>query len=73
MSKIMQLSSHEYYHGLNRRFDKRVERLQHLGFKYDKQAPGMRNGPFERHLLTNTFIMHADRRAWTDRLRMHLS
>ena len=31
---ISQLTSNQYYGGLNRRFDKRCRRLKQMGFKY---------------------------------------
>ena len=77
MSKIHELTSNQYYKGLNNRFDKRVRRLLKLkNLYYDSKDATFYNihtKIFSRRIqssygLSTTFIMHADNRAFFDRL-----
>ena len=66
------LTSNEYYGGLNRRFNKRAARLRKLGFEYEATKY---NGAFftrkrmgRMASIPAATLHHADNRAWFDKL-----
>lgn len=60
------LTSHQYYKGLNNRFDNRVKKLLKAGLFYDKDLIGfrvknrMQTNP--NNYILNSVIMHSDKR-----------
>ena len=70
--KMSELTSQQYYGGLNKRFDKRCALLVRAGFRWDGEIPGFRHPRFcyRNTLITTTFIMHSSKRAWLDSLRI---
>jgi hypothetical protein len=59
------LTSNQYYSGLNNRFEKRLRELTRMGFKTDHVEFTKH---FPRMSVNRSFMMHADRRAWRDKL-----
>lgn len=75
-SKLKSLTSNQYYKGLNNRFEKRVAKLKKAGYAYDKDFPGFYPKGLNKmviksrgHWLHNQFVMHADSRAFNDKLK----
>ena len=63
---INDLTSNQYYKGLNNRFDNRVKKLLKLGFSYNKERVAFKN-PIWSELSPNAYIststiMHCDKR-----------
>jgi len=74
---LHQLTSKQYYHGLNRRFVKRAAQLHRFGFRYQRTELGFAvftrepRGYWPRsHVSTipAEVLHHASNRAWIDRL-----
>jgi len=69
-----ELTSNQYYAGLNRRFDKRMRLLAFMGYDmrrnehncYTKQLQENWHGRIAS--INASFIMHADKRAFLDEL-----
>lgn len=59
------ITSHQYYRGLNRRFDKRVFELIRLGARFKDGVWANPRG-LKASTVANATIMHADRRHWRD-------
>jgi len=73
--KCGELTSNEYYGGLNRRFDKRAARLRKLGFEYtgtDFGAFFIRKRFGRMSSIPAPTLHHADARAWFDTLKSAL-
>jgi len=60
------LTNHQYYKGLNNRFDNRVKKLVKAGLFYDKELIGFRvrnrNQSNPNNYILNSIIMHSDKR-----------
>lgn len=68
---INQLTSNQYYRGVNRRYDKRVKRLLSIGFRFVHNEFGsflVKGTGQKPRVLANTFIMAASSRQYYDRL-----
>ncbi len=69
---LYDLTSNQYYNGLNRRFDARVRRILGMGFAYNPDAKTyFRRNKWNcksRYGLTLSQIMHCDHRAWNEEL-----
>ena len=73
---VSHLTSHQYYRGLNRRFDRRVQLLARLRLEYDPEQVGWFNPRREWHAqhgkpnwrMPNCFLQHADNRAFYETL-----
>ena len=63
---MQNLTNHQYYKGLNNRFDNRVKKLLKAGLFYDKNLIGFRvknriqTNP--NNYILNSIIMHSDKR-----------
>ena len=74
---VSDLTSNQYYGGLNRRFERRAAVLRRFGFKYRCVAEGV--AVFDRarfvkvQTITAAEVMHADGRAWRAALAMRLA
>jgi hypothetical protein len=70
--QAMQLTSNQFYGGLNRRFEKRVALLVGFGFKYRIVVPGvavLERRPFWKdQAIAAAEVMHACKRSWQDQL-----
>ena len=70
-----ELTSNQYYGGLNRRFEKRSRLLRKLGFEYKRSEElGMayfvrKTFRHKRSVLTAAEVTHADNRAFVDAVR----
>jgi len=72
---LMNLTSNQYYKGLNNRYDNRYNKLRKLGFKLDRERmlwhiqritqSDVNNG----RLMSNEFVYHADKRSFEDRVK----
>lgn len=72
------LTSNEYYGGLNRRFEKRANLLRKLGWKYERLekyncAVFVRNSYHKGRTIAAGTVMNADRRVWNDTLARELN
>jgi hypothetical protein len=67
--KLSDLTTHQYYRGLNRRFDRRARQLARMRFKYAAGRARFERGGWHAAYVTTSAVMHADRRAWFDILR----
>ena len=69
---LYNLTSNQYYSGLNKRFDARVRRLHNMGFYYDgaKQTYYRRTrwATQPKYGMPLTKIMQCDRRSWQEQL-----
>jgi hypothetical protein len=66
------LTSNQYYGGLNRRFDKRAALLRRFGFAYEvvgQVAIFSRTRRCRRSEVPAALLSHADKRAWREALR----
>lgn len=68
-----ELTSNQYYGGLNRRFDARIRLLRKLNFSYDRETRCYysKHEHYRRKKLNGiqlAMVMHSDRRAWRERL-----
>jgi len=73
------LTSNQYWGGINRRFDKRIKLLYKIGIKFDHESVGFPSKAtkwdFEqerivpRWILRSSTMMHLDNRAWFEMLR----
>jgi hypothetical protein len=76
MNITTQLTSNQFYAGINRRFDRRAALLRKSGFSYRAVCPGVavftrvRYGK-ETNVAAAT-VLHADKRVWTDTLETAL-
>lgn len=76
---IGQLTSNQYYGGLNRRFDKRIRLLHRFGFRYRIDKIGTetfgvlyRKNPFNPHreqCILASELLHSHNRVFRDELR----
>lgn len=70
---IKELTSNQYYKGLNNRFDNRVKKLKSLGFSFDNDEKFFYQktnyAGIKLRRVDLTFIMHADKRAWDDKIK----
>lgn len=76
--QLSELTSNQYWGGLNRRFDNRVRLLHRLGIHYNQRANAWPSKRTKYNLetramapawnMTAQFIMHADHRAWNEML-----
>jgi hypothetical protein len=81
------ITNNQYYGGLNRRFDRRAELLQRLGWKYvicncdefpERSSRTASLAVFRRtrrgmcRIIPAATVIHADRRSWIDLLRSAL-
>lgn len=62
MDAISKLTPHQYYKGLNNRFDNRVKKLLKQGYKYNKELVGFVYKNFKNSFISNATIMHSDKR-----------
>jgi len=74
--KVHEITSNQYYGGLNNRFDNRCVLLHRAGFIFDKERTGFYN-PLEtyqtdyqraRNFIPNMKVMHSDKRAFVDNI-----
>lgn len=80
MNEVYNLTSNQYYGGMNRRFDKRTARLSKLGFKYvanDFGAFFVKEVPFwvnkGKPIVISVAAIHGyDNRMWFETLRSKL-
>lgn len=69
---LANLTSNQYYRGLNRRFDKRAKRLRQLGFMYRDSGMGfavfsrMRHPNPKFHIHIPALLSSADNRRFYD-------
>ena len=70
---ISELTSNQYWRGMNRRFDKRVRLLAKLGVRniggvgWPSRRARAENGRLvPRWIMTSQFVMHADRRVFRE-------
>lgn len=71
--KLDGLTSKQYYRGLNRRFEKRAKILRRFGYQYTLTEYNVAVFVYpyrgRRPLcVAASFLLHADNRAWFDRL-----
>jgi hypothetical protein len=74
LGAIKDLTSNQYYRGLNKRFDNRVKKLSRAGFYYDKEYNAFipkkyknKEAKFKEHYkISNELIMHADNRVFNN-------
>lgn len=74
VAAVYNLTSNQYYGGLNRRFSRRAALLHRVGFSFDKEANGWFHPRRERYgrkcwRIPAALLHHADNRAWYDILR----
>jgi hypothetical protein len=70
MSKKI-LTPNQLYGGMNNRFDRRVKLLHSLGFvrrALDKNWVVYEKPSFRSRQIPATFVMHASKETWVDRL-----
>jgi len=73
--KLRSLTSNQYYKGLNNRYDKRLKKLTKMGLKLNREymlwyrtSPITQSDIKNHRLMSNEFVMHADDRAFIDKL-----
>lgn len=75
---INDLTSNQYYKGLNNRYDKRITKLKKLRFKLDRDSMQWHIGQFREfevklgRYMSNEFVMVADNRSFNDKLNRML-
>jgi hypothetical protein len=73
-----QLTSNQYYRGLNRRFEKRSRLLRRIGYRYQiipiradlpkSPTTAVFVSRYGSRVISASEVMHADTRAWRDEL-----
>ena len=72
LGAVKDLSSNQYYKGLNNRYDNRVNKLMRAKYSYSKKYNGWYKGSnFENEkkngrLIDNASVMYAENRAFND-------
>lgn len=65
---IYDISSNQYWGGLNRRCDNRIVMLARAGYKWNKETRTFNRFVFKTSPFTMSFLTHADKRAFLSHL-----
>jgi hypothetical protein len=66
--QVSELTSQQYWGGLNRRCDNRIAILSRLGYQWNKETRSFnyRLRPFNQTSFNMGFLTHADKRSFLD-------
>jgi hypothetical protein len=69
-TKLNELTSNQYYGGLNRRFANRLDTIRRMHFRWNRETNEWYREEHrkDKHCIAATFVMNADKRAWLDEL-----